>query len=246
MMRIIKSIVVWLIALVFITVFFPLTLIGWLASLPFDRKRALTHWLLVYQSVIITYLLPIWRLKIEGREKLVKGTTYMIISNHQSILDILLLNCIRYRYKWIAKIEIERMPFIGWYLRMAKYITVNRGDDESKEIMLGKALAELKGGTSIMIFPEGTRSLDRQIGFFKRGAFKLAIEAGVPILPVLIDGAGDILPKHGLLMGDGFMISIKILDPVMPADFSTDSPEELAQRFQQYYSDQLNMIRNNR
>ena len=114
----------------------------------------------MYQSLVISFLIPIWTIHIEGREKALKGATYVIISNHQSILDILLINCLRYKFKWISKIENFNVPVIGWYLRMADYITVDRGNEESKAEMLERSFTCLKRGISIMIFPEGTRSLE--------------------------------------------------------------------------------------
>jgi len=202
-----------------------------LILVPIDRKRIIIHRLLVYQSYLITRIIPIWRIKTEGRENAVDGTTYVLISNHQSILDILVINSLRYNYKWISKVENEKVPFLGWYLKMADYITVNRGNDESKVEMLVRSLKCLKDGTSIMLFPEGTRSADNEIGFFKRGAFQLAIQAAVPILPIVIDGTGGILPKHGLIFGSGHNVKVRIFDPVMPESFGTTNPDELALRF---------------
>ncbi len=167
----------------------------------------------------------------------------MIISNHQSTLDILLMNCLRYKYKWISKIENFKVPVIGWYLRMADYITVDRGDEESKAEMLEKSLYCLKNGTSIMIFPEGTRSLDKEIGFFKRGAFQLALQANVPILPVLIEGSGGILPKHGMIFGRRQKVRIRVLDPVSPGDFATDNPDVLALKLSAKMKSELNDLR---
>jgi 1-acyl-sn-glycerol-3-phosphate acyltransferase len=207
-MDIFKSIIVWFIGIAFMVLLFPVTLIIWLLVLPFDRERSITHWLLVYQGLILTWLIPIWKIDIEGREKVANGTTYVIISNHQSILDILFINCLRYSYKWISKIENVKVPFLGWYIRMADYITVNRENEESKTQMLEKSYNCLKRGISIMIFPEGTRSRDKEIGLFKRGAFKLALEADVPVLPILIDGTGGILPKNGLIFGNNYKIRI--------------------------------------
>jgi 1-acyl-sn-glycerol-3-phosphate acyltransferase len=127
---------------------------------------------------------------------------------------------------------------------MADYITVDRGDRESKERMLERSYQCLNRGVSIMIFPEGTRSADREIAFFKRGAFQLALSAGKPILPVLMDGTGGILPKHGLIFGGFHKITIKVLDPVMPESFGTGNPEELAMRFQLMMTDALKELRN--
>jgi 1-acyl-sn-glycerol-3-phosphate acyltransferase len=222
---------------------FPVNLIIWLLALPFDRERAVIHWFLMYESLFLSFLIPIWTIHIEGREKAMKGTTYVIISNHQSLLDILLMNCLRFKFRWISKIENFNVPVIGWYLKMAEYIVVDRGNEESKLEMLEKSFNCLKKGISIMIFPEGTRSLNNEIGFFKRGAFQLALQANVPILPVLIDGTGGILPKHGMIFGSGHQITIKVLDPVNPANFDTDNPDHLALQLSLLMTARLNELR---
>jgi 1-acyl-sn-glycerol-3-phosphate acyltransferase len=109
--------------------------------------------------------------------------------------------------------------------------------------MLEKSYNCLKKGISIMIFPEGTRSPDCAIGFFKRGAFQLALQADVPILPVLIDGTGGILPKHGMIFGSEHHIWIRVLDPINPATFGTDSPEDLALKINLLMKSGLNELR---
>jgi len=242
-MNIVKSIIVWITALCFLGILFPLTFIIWCLVLPFDSRRSVTHWLLVYQSVMISALIPIWKIEIEGREKALNGSVYVIISNHQSILDILLINCLRYRFKWISKIENMNLPVLGWYLRMAGYITVNRGNEDSKAEMLEKSDQCLRQGISIMIFPEGTRSVDGEIGFFKRGAFQLAIRNSVPILPVVIDGTTSILPKHGLIFRGGYNVKIKVLDPVEPSSFETLNPDILAARMNSLIKSELSILR---
>jgi 1-acyl-sn-glycerol-3-phosphate acyltransferase len=242
-MDFLKSIVVWLSALCFMGILFPVTLIIWLIVMPFDRQRVVTHWIIVCQEVIMSAVIPIWKIRIEGREKSSRNTTYVIISNHQSILDILLINCLRYRFKWISKIENMKVPVLGWYLRMAGYLTVNRGNEESKAELLEKALICLQQGNSIMIFPEGTRSLNGEIGFFKRGAFLLAIQAGVPVLPVLIDGTSEILPKHGFKFRSGYKVHIRVLDPVLPDEFGTDNPDLLAMKLSEMMKSELINLR---
>jgi 1-acyl-sn-glycerol-3-phosphate acyltransferase len=187
--------------------------------------------------------MPVWDLTIEGREKAVPGETYVIISNHQSILDIIFINSLRYRYKWISKIEIMDKPLLGWYLRMAGYITVDRGDKESKEEMLAKSLDCLMNDTSIMLFPEGTRSVDGEIGFFKRGAFQLAINAKKPILPVVLDGAGKSLPKHGFIFHGSQKINLRVFDPVPFESFNTDDPDALALKFSTFMTEALKEMR---
>lgn len=242
-MNLFKSVIVWLIGIIFMVILFPVTFIVWLVSLPFDRNRTIIHWILVYQGLIMAKLAPVWKIKLEGRDKVDPHTTYVIISNHQSILDILLLNSLRYRFKWISKLENEKVPLLGWYIRMAGYITVDRGNDESKALMLQKSLECLKRGISLMIFPEGTRSPDGEIGFFKRGAFQLALEAGTPILPVIIDGTGGVLPKHGFILNSSNRIRIRVYDPVDPSSFGTDNPDHLAKKLSNFMTEALRELR---
>jgi 1-acyl-sn-glycerol-3-phosphate acyltransferase len=136
------------------------------------------------------------------------------------------------------------VPVIGWYLRMAKYITVDRGNRESKEVMMAAAAESLKKGISIMIFPEGTRSPDGEPGLFKLGAFQLAMMTDKPILPVVLDGTGGVLPKHGFVFSMGHRLKIKVLDPVHPGSFGTSNPEELADRFRGLITGELHKMRN--
>lgn len=243
-MNIIKSLLFWIVSVCYMIVLFPLNLIIWLLVLPFDRKHLVVHWLLVHQSVILKKLLPFWKLTVEGREKADEKTSYIIIANHQSMLDILYLNSLRYKYKWISKIENSRVPLLGWYLKMAGYIVINRGNDESKAEMFEKSLRCLERGVSIMIFPEGTRSPDSQIALFKLGAFQLALMANVPILPIVLDGTGGILPKHGWILGNSRLISMRVLDPVNPSSFGTDKPDELAVKFHKLMTSELKSLRN--
>lgn len=242
-MDFLKSLVVWFVGISLIIIFFPVIFIVWLVVLPFDRKRTVVHWMLIFHAMAVSYLVPVWKIKIEGRKKAARGTTYIIISNHQSILDILLINCLRYRFKWISKIENTKVPILGLYIKMADYLTVDRGDKESKEKMMEESLKRLNDGTSLMIYPEGTRSFDSQIGFYKRGAFQLAISANKPILPVLIDGTGDILPKHGFIFGGFHKINVRVLDPVFPSEFGTQDCDELALKFHVMMTNALNDLR---
>jgi 1-acyl-sn-glycerol-3-phosphate acyltransferase len=242
-MDILKSLIVWLVGIFYLVILFPFTFLIWLLVFPFDRERIVVHMLLCYQSLVFTKIVPAWTGKIEGRNKAAKGATYVIISNHQSLLDTLFINSLRYRYKWISKIENNRVPVLGWYLQMAGYITIDRGNEDSKIQMLDKSYRCLQRGISIMIFPEGTRSRDNEIGFFKRGAFQLAILAKVPLLPIVIDGTGGILPKHGLIFGTGHHVNLRVLDPVLPESFGTDNPDELALRLSSIMKETLSEMR---
>jgi 1-acyl-sn-glycerol-3-phosphate acyltransferase len=245
-MGLLKSFFVWLLILSFSLMLFPVSCIIWLLLYPFDRESAVIHWWLVIQGCLLVKLIPIWKTSVEGREKGIGMGPFIIISNHQSILDILIMNCLRYRFRWISKIENYRVPILGWYMRMAKYIVVDRGNKESKAEMMEKSAESLRKGISIMMFPEGTRSPDREIAPFKLGAFQLALMADKSILPVIVDGTGGILPKHGLIFSGGNILKIRILDPVHPGKFGTGDPEELASRFRNLMADELKKMREER
>lgn len=243
-MDVVISILVWIICLPLAGLLFPVSFLVWIITFPFDPERKIIHWWLVSQCLFFSNAVPLWKIRVEGREKARRGTPYIIISNHQSMLDVLILNNLRYRFKWISKIENFRVPVIGWYLKMAKYITVDRGNKESKAEMMERCSECLKKKISIMIFPEGTRSTNREIGPFKLGAFQLAMMTDKPILPVVVDGTGGILPKYGVIFSRGHVVKIKVLDPVYPGSFATSDPEELASRFRTLLISELDKLRN--
>jgi 1-acyl-sn-glycerol-3-phosphate acyltransferase len=120
---------------------------------------------------------------------------------------------------------------------------VDRLDDDSKSGMLARALEFLREGTSVMIFPEGTRSADNNPGFFKRGAFQLAISAAVPILPLVIEGTADILPKHGRIIRGSHRVRLKVLEPRRPEGFGTADPLELGLKFRSLITSELEQMR---
>jgi 1-acyl-sn-glycerol-3-phosphate acyltransferase len=243
-MDMIRSVFVWVTSILFIILMFPITIIIWLVSTPFDHEHITVHWWLNYQGVVLSRCNLLWKIKIEGREKAKKNETYVIISNHQSILDILLITCLRYRLRWISKIENFSIPLLSWSMRMARYIPIERGNPESKVIMMEESIRTLKQGISIMMFPEGTRSKDDRIMDFKKGAFQMAIITEKPVLPVIIDGTGKVLPKKGIIFSGGYLLTIKVLDPVYPQSFGTTDPEELASKFRKLMEVALNEMNN--
>jgi len=237
------SAIVWSAFILTSLILFPVSLLVWFLTYPFDTGRKVFHYWLLIHSGILTSFLPCGRIKPEGLEKINRNISYVIISNHQSILDILVLNRIFINFKWISKIENLRVPFLGWYLRMAGYIPVERGNRESRGEMIKSAARCLRNNISIMIFPEGTRSPDGNIGFFKTGAFELALMTDKPVLPVIIDGTGRLLPRKSRIFKAGAKITCKILDPVFPGSFMTSNHDELAAAFRKIITKELEIIR---
>ena len=142
----------------------------------------------------IIFLIP---LKIDGKENIQKGQSYVIAPNHQSYWDAFLIyGYIGIKFKWMMKKELGRIPFLGWACYMAGCIFIDRSSRESGINSIRKAESKLKDGMSVVIFPEGTRSYDGQMGKFKRGAFLISEELQLPILPVTIDGNYDVMSRH--------------------------------------------------
>ena len=131
---------------------------------------------------------PLWHVTKTGREKIDPKKTYVVVSNHQSQLDILVAFGLFFHYKWVSKIEIFKLPFIGWNMILNDYIKLVRGDKDSVRRMLDHCRRSLGQGNSVWIFPEGSRSKDGNLRDFKHGAFILAKELNLPILPIAVSG----------------------------------------------------------
>lgn len=232
-MNVIKSVWVWLSSVVFIMLAFPVALFLWLISLLFDDRRLMNNRWMVIQGIVLTKMSPFWKVITEGREKIDQDQAYVIIPNHQSLLDIVFFNMLRHRLRWVSKVEVFKVPLVGWEMRMVKYIELMRGNKSSVIKMMEECVKSLKDGISIVIFPEGTRSLTGAIGKFKTGAFQIAVKTDKPLLPVLIDGTGEIMPKKGgIIFRNRRVVRIRVLDPIFPGQFGTGNPEELAARVQ--------------
>ncbi|MCU0366688.1 MAG: 1-acyl-sn-glycerol-3-phosphate acyltransferase [Bacteroidales bacterium] len=239
----IKSLWVWVSSLIFVMIGFPVAVLLWLLSLLFDRRRLMNNRWMVIQGIILTKMNFFWKVIVEGKEKIDQKQAYVIVPNHQSMLDIVIFNMLHHRLRWISKIEVFKIPVLGWEMRMVKYIELERGNKHSVVRMMEKCISSLREGISIVIFPEGTRSLTGAIGKFKTGAFQLAIKTDKPLLPVLIDGTGDVLPKNGLTFRIDKVIRIKVLDPIFPGQFGTGDPEELASRVNSLMREAMDELR---
>jgi 1-acyl-sn-glycerol-3-phosphate acyltransferase len=155
---------------------------------------------------------PFWRIRIDGRWPAGQGP-YVVVANHQSMLDILLISNIPHEMKWVAKRSLFDIPWIGWTFHMSGDIALDRGDAASATAVLAKARRYLERGMSVMIFPEGTRSRDGKLLPFKGGAFKLAADAGVPLLPLVVSGTAQGMPKGSPWVRPA-RLRARILDPV--------------------------------
>ena len=201
-----------------------------LLTAPFDRRRAVLHRFTCFWASLYTWLNPAWRVTIHGRDRLHQAGPTVIVANHLSLLDILVMFRLQSHFKWVSKIENFRVPLIGWNMTLCGYIPLQRGTKTSVLSMMRACDEALGKGSSIVMFPEGTRSATGRMRAWKPGAFEIARRNGVPIQPLVIRGTGDALPKRGFVLQGRHDISIEILDPVRPHDVEKTEPEEMMAR----------------
>ena len=208
---------------------FPVAVLIWAVTAPFDPRLRALHAFTCFWASLYTLLNPAWPVSIEGREKLRPDQPAVMVANHLSLLDILVLFRMFTHFKWVSKIENFRIPFIGWNMSLNRYIKLRRGDKSSVVAMMAACERTLLAGSSIMMFPEGTRSTNGRMRAFKPGAFELALRTKSPVQPIVIRGTGDALPKRGFVLQGRHAIRITVLDPIPPEHFAHLSPEDLMQ-----------------
>lgn len=164
---------------------------------------------------------PAWHVEVGGVDPSALRHPYVVVSNHQSLGDIPVVSILPWEMKWVGKKSLFEVPVLGWLMRLAEDIPVDRDSPQSRAAVLLRGKRALAAGCSVMFFPEGTRSKDGRVKRFYDGAFRLAIEAGVPVLPVAVDGTLHAIPKHGWQFGRAD-VRLDVLPPV-PTDGLTEA-----------------------
>lgn len=221
--------------------FFPAVLI-WLVTLPFDKRKIILHLYTCFWGSLYTRVNPSWRVKMIDRSNFRNDQTYVVVSNHQSQLDILVAFNLFKHFKWVSKAEIFRVPFIGWNMYLNRYVRLVRGDKESIRGMLAVSEERLGEGSSVFIFPEGTRSNDGKVKPFKPGAFALAHKMKLPILPIAISGTVHALPKYSMKYEGTYNLYLKILKEIPYSEFASLTVEETADMVRKIISDNVEAL----
>jgi len=170
------------------------------------------------------------RVVVNGREKIHPPGPYVFLSNHQSQFDILAaVVTLPVQFRVLAKQELFRIPVFGWVLRLSGFVGIDRSNREKAIQSLDRAAASIARGRSLLIYAEGTRSPDGRLLPFKKGGFVLAIQAGVPVFPLTIQGSREVLPKGSLRIRPGTM-TVQVGDPIDPREFTVERKELLMAR----------------
>jgi 1-acyl-sn-glycerol-3-phosphate acyltransferase len=236
------SLWVWLVFGLATVLMFPVMLLIYLFTVRKDPGRYLVG--RAFRSIgVLTFMInPLWRVRVSGVTIDNPRRPYVVVSNHESFADILLLCNLPWEMKWMSKIEILRIPYLGWMMKLAGDIPVDRGSRESAVKAIEQSRQTLKNRVSVMIFPEGTRSTGDDLLPFKDGAFRLAIKTGVPILPLALIGTRDALAKHDWRFGRADA-EVRVLPPVDVAGYGLKEVDLLKDRVRDMIREARNAMR---
>ncbi|MBO4621513.1 MAG: 1-acyl-sn-glycerol-3-phosphate acyltransferase [Paludibacteraceae bacterium] len=165
--------------------------------------------------------------EVEGEENLQKGQSYVFVGNHTSMYDAwLVYGWLPVVFKWIMKASIRKIPFVGTACKAAGHIFIQRGASKQAMQSLEEAKSRLQNGVCVVIFPEGTRSLDGNVAKFKRGAFQIAFDMQLPVVPLSLSGVYDVLPKDKVLVHPARKVKLKIGKPIDLSRYAEDEHQQ--------------------
>ncbi|HRP07048.1 MAG TPA: lysophospholipid acyltransferase family protein, partial [Gemmatimonadales bacterium] len=195
------SIWTWTALVTLVALAFPLILVWRLVGWPVDPWNYAGGLLFRRIAWVVQAVTPRWRFETRGKFPADPRLPYVAVGNHESFADIILISTLPWEMKWLSKASLMMIPVFGWTMWAVRDVRVHRGRATSARDAMKGCAARLRGKVSVMIFPEGTRSRSEEMLPFKDGAFRLAIEAGVPILPLAVYGTRQAIAKHDWRIG---------------------------------------------
>ncbi len=235
----IRTILYGIVLLVFTLVYLVFFCAVFILTVAFDRERVILHHASKWWAVTIFRMNPWWSLKLEGKENVDPRQPCVIVTNHNSMLDIPIMYVLPLTFKWVSKREVYKWPVFGMVLWMHGDIAIDRGNAaKSLKGMIAKSGPHLERGTSVIVFPEGTRSRDGRVGKFKEGAFAVAKAHGVPVLPCVIEGTGTVIKGKRLAMPHKFTVTA--LKPIDRLTVEANDPRTLAEMTREMMTEKLN------
>ena len=227
--RTILSIWAWFMLGVIIIVWVPMVFLLWIVTAPFDKGRYWVGWLFHRLCVVHTWVNPLWKFSTSGLKVTDPRRPYVVVANHESFADMFLISHLPWEMKWMSKEDFFKYPLVGWLMLMSRDIKLVRGNKQSIVSAMRGAHDRLDKKVSVMLFPEGTRTLDGSLGEFKDGAFRLAIETGNPILPLAVVGTRQAIPKGDWRFGVT-TAEVRVLSPIETTGMTKDDVATLRDR----------------
>ena len=200
-----------------------------LALWPFDRTGELQHWCARWWCRLVAWTI-FARIHVHGVAHVRRGRPYVYMANHASLIDTpALFAYLPYQFRIMAKKSLFNVPFMGWHLRTAGHFPIDHGNPRKTAVSLRRVIEGVKAGRSLAVFPEGRRTDDGQLQAFEPGAFKIALRAGVPIVPVTIRGTFAMLPRTSLAPRPG-RVEVLISEPIETTDYTDKTLPALIER----------------
>ena len=237
------SILYYIFTLLQVAFWFVISIIVLGVTYPFDKSRRWVHECSRYICKWLFGIPPRMKRTIDGLENIDQNKPYVMVMNHNSGIDIFAAYKIPLNFRWVSKREVFRVPFMGPLLTIHGDIPIERGNPSeamAKVLNLGKLW--LSRGASVAIFPEGTRSKTGEINRFKMGAFNLAKEANVEILPIVMTGTNNMFRK-GWLVNWTNHVAIRVMKPISVEEIAATDVKEMAQKVREQMIDELAKLR---
>jgi 1-acyl-sn-glycerol-3-phosphate acyltransferase len=232
----------WLTFGILTALWLPLMAITRLVTAPFDRGRYWTGYLFRKLPVVHNLVNPLWSFRVSGTIPPDPRRPYIVVSNHESFVDILAISHLPFEMKWLSKAEMFKIPVVGWLMTLAGDIRLSRGEISSATDAMAQCADRLEKKVSVMIFAEGTRSPTGELGKFKNGAFRLAIETGTPILPIAVHGCRSALVPKDWRMGVS-RAEVHVLEPIETAGLGPRDVYALRDKVRNAIASELEIIR---
>lgn len=223
--NVVASLWTWFALTALMVLAFPLVMIWRVVGWPVDRMNYLGGRLFRIAGALAGRLTPRWHFSVRGTLPVNPRLPYVVVSNHESFADILLICLLPWEMKWLGKRELMWIPVVGWLMWGARDVPVKRGRSTSAKLAMAECRKRLDAHVSVLIFPEGTRTRTGEMLPFKDGAFRLAIEAGVPILPLAIHGTRNAVVPNDWRINPATAV-VEVLQPVSSAGKTLDELKE--------------------
>jgi 1-acyl-sn-glycerol-3-phosphate acyltransferase len=198
---------------------------------PSHRVASLWAWLILKTCGV--------EVEVRGSENLVPGRTYVLASNHQSLFDTpIVFAYLPLSFRILYKKSLNRIPFLGWHLFLSGHIGVERENPSKARKSLEDAAERIRGGTSVVVFPEGTRSFDGAMRSFRKGSFRLAVKAGIPVVPLTIDGSHLVMKRGKVTVYPG-TVRLTIGEPLAVEGLTDADSRALSEKVREAVEERL-------